>query len=122
MLDESHFPPEDALTDAEYMQAHKHWLALMKVSAESSVYNGWKVHHDQMCDNPDLLKWACTWYSHDKQLHSSFMDHSFIINPDSFTYCHQFERARLDSWTSIPAQCSPRPQATHSASNHYAPY
>ena len=39
-LDEAHFPLEDSLTDAEYLQAHKHWLTLMKVSAEPSIYGG----------------------------------------------------------------------------------
>src|SRR5882724_6205573 len=61
------------------MQAHKHWLALMKISAEPSIYNGWKTHHNRMCDDPDLLKWAHAWQSHDKQLCSSFMDCPFII-------------------------------------------
>ena len=104
------------------MQAHKHRLALMKISAESSVDNGWKAHHDWMCNDPDLLKWARTWRAHDKQLHSSFMDRPFIIDPDSSTYHHQFERACLDSWNIMPARCSPRPQAACSASNSYAPY
>jgi len=26
----------------------------------------------------------------------------FIINPDSSTYCHQFECTRMDSWISMP--------------------
>jgi len=26
VLDESHFPPKDSLTNSEYMQAHKCWL------------------------------------------------------------------------------------------------
>src|SRR5882724_2154872 len=69
----------------------KHWLALMKISAEPSIYNGWKTHHNRNCDDPDLLKWAHAWRSHDKQLHSSFMDCPFIIDPDSSTYWHQFE-------------------------------
>ena len=122
MLDESHFPPEDALTDAKYMQAHKDWLALMKTSAESSIYDGWKAHHDRMCDDPDLLKWAQAWCSHGKQLHTSFMDCPFIINPDSSTYHHQFKCEHLDLWTSMPTWCSPWPQAVHSASNCFAPY
>ena len=122
MLDESHFPPEDALTDTEYMQAHKHWLALMKISAESSIYNGWKAHHDQMCDDPDLLKWGHAWCLHDKQLCTSFMDHPLIINPDSSMYHHQFECTHLDLWTSMPTQRSPWPWAVCSAYNHFAPY
>ena len=65
-LDEAHFPPEDSLTDAEYLQVHKHWLTLMKVSAEPSIYRGWKVHHDRMCDDPDMLKWSWAWHLHDK--------------------------------------------------------
>jgi len=60
-LDEALFPPEDSLTDAEFMQAHKHWLTLFKILAEPSIYNGLKSHHDRMCDDPDLLKWAHSW-------------------------------------------------------------
>jgi len=78
-LDEAHFPLEESLTDAKYFQAHKHWISLMKISSEGMVYDSWKVHHDRMCDNPDMLKWARAWWSHDKQLHSSFMDCPFII-------------------------------------------
>src|SRR5882724_11389347 len=106
-LDESHFPLEDSLTDAEYLQAHKHWLSLMKISSEPAVYGSWKAHHDRMCDDPDMLKWSQVWWSHDKQLCSTFMDHPFIIDPDSITYCHQFEHARLDSWTNLPSLHSP---------------
>ena len=57
-LDEAHFPPEDSLTDVEYLQAHKHWLTLMKISKQPSIYGGWKAHHDRMCDDPDMLKWS----------------------------------------------------------------
>jgi len=99
-LDEAHFPLEDSLTDAEYLQAHKHWLNLIKVSAESSIYGGWKAHHYRMCDDPDMLKWSQVWHSHDKQL-CSFMDHPFIIDPDLTTYWHQFEHTCLNSWTSL---------------------
>ena len=52
-LDEADFPLEDSLTDVEYLQVHKHWLALMKVSSEHVVYCSWKAHHDRMCDDPD---------------------------------------------------------------------
>ena len=106
-LDESHFPSEDSLTDAEYLQAHKHWLSLMKISSEPAVYGGWKAHHDRMCNDPDMLKWSRTWQSHDKQLRSTFMDRPFIIDPDSITYCHQFECTRLDAWTNLPSRRSP---------------
>ena len=82
-MDEAHFPPEDSLTDAEYLKTHKHWLALMIVSAEPSIYGGWKAHHNRMCDDPDMLKWSWAWLSHNKQLHSSFMHCPFIIDPDS---------------------------------------
>jgi len=75
-----------------------------------------------MCNDPDLLKWACAWHSHDKQLRSSFMDRPFIIDPDSSMYHHQFECAHLDLWTSMPMRCSPQPQAAYSASNCFAPY
>jgi len=85
-LDEAHFLLEDSLTDAMYLQAHKHWLTPMKVSAKPSIYSSWKVHHDRMCDDLDMLKWSWAWCSHDKQLHSSFMDHPFIIDLDSTTY------------------------------------
>jgi len=67
-LDEMHFPLEDSLIDAEYLQAHKHWLTLMRISAEPSIYGRWKCHHNRMCDNPDMLKWYRAWHSHDKQL------------------------------------------------------
>ena len=106
-LNEAHFPSEDSLTDAEYLQAHKHWLFLIKVSSECTVYGSWKAHHDKMCDNPDMLKSSWAWQSHDKQLCCSFMDHLFIIDPDSITYCHQFEHARLDSWENLPSCHSP---------------
>ena len=85
-LDEAHFLLEDSLTDTEYLQAHNHWLTLMKVSAEPSIYNGWKVHHDRMCDDLDMLKWSWAWRSHDKQLHASFIDCPFIIDLESMTY------------------------------------
>src|SRR5882724_5558958 len=75
-----------------------------------------------MCNDPDLLKWACAWHSQDKQLCSSFMDRPFIIDPDSSMYHHQFECAHLDLWTSMPMRCSPQPQAAYSASNCFAPY
>jgi len=117
-LDEAHFPAEDSLTDAEYMQAHKHWLSLMKISAEPTIYGGWKAHHDRMCNDPDLLKWSRAWRSHNKQLRSSLMDRPFIIDPDSSTYRHQFESARMDSWTSMPTRRSPRPQAPHTPSSN----
>src|SRR5882724_6171386 len=80
-LDETHFPLEESLTDAEYLQAHKHWISLMKILSEGTVHGGWKVHHDRMCDDPDTLKWSQAWQSHDKQLCSSFMDYPFIIDP-----------------------------------------
>ena len=123
-LDESLFPPEDSLTNVEFMQAHKHWLTLIKILAEPSIYNGWKSHHNRMCNDPDLLKWAHAWRSHDKQLHLSFMDRPFIIDPDSLTYHHQFKRAHLDSWTSMPTHRSPHPQAPRAtpSSNRFAPY
>jgi len=38
-LDDAHFPSEESLSDAEYMQAHKHWLTLIKISAEPSIYD-----------------------------------------------------------------------------------
>ena len=88
-------------TDTKYLQAHKHWLSLMKVSSKHALYGSWKAHHDRMCDDPDMLKWSWAWQSHDKQLHSSFMDCLSIIHPDSITYCHQFKHARLDSWMNL---------------------
>src|SRR5882724_7572819 len=51
------------------------------------------------------------------------MDCPFIIDPDSITYCHQFQCARLNSWMNLPSCCSPGPQSLHSAltnENHYA--
>src|SRR5882724_5777231 len=60
-LDKALFPLEDSLTNTEFMQAHKHWLSLMKISAEPSIYNVWKSHHNRMYDDPDLLKWAHSW-------------------------------------------------------------
>src|SRR5882724_11104082 len=100
-------------------------LSLMKISSEPAVYSGWKAHHDWMCDDPDMLKWSCIWWSHNKQLHSTFMDCPFIIDPDSITYCHQFEHTRLDAWMNLPSCHSPRPHASHSSStndNCYMPY
>src|SRR5882724_7206398 len=54
-----------------------------------------------------------------------FMDRPFIIDPDSTTYQHQFERSHLDSWTSLPSCRSLHHQsscATSSSDNCYAPY
>jgi len=45
-LDEAHFPPEYFLSDAEYLQVHKHWLSLMKLSAQAYIFRGWRAHHD----------------------------------------------------------------------------
>jgi len=45
-LDEAHFPLEESLSNAEYLQAHKHWLSWMKLSAQGSIYGGWRAHHD----------------------------------------------------------------------------
>ena len=95
--DKMHFLLEDSLTDVEYLQAHNHWLTLMRISAEPSIYSRLKCHHNMMCDDPDMLKWSQAWHSHDKQLQLSFMDCPFIIDLDSTTYRHQFEHARLDS-------------------------
>jgi len=95
-LNKAHLHLEDSLTDAEYLQVHKHWLSLMKVSSEHAVYASWKAHHNRMCNDPEMLKWSKAWWSHDKQLCSSFMDCPFIIYPDSNTYRHQFKCA---SWT-----------------------
>src|SRR5882724_5861614 len=53
------------------------------------------------------------------------MDCPFIIDPDSSTYCHQFERARLDSWVNVTNFHLPHPQAacaSSSSDTHYAPY
>jgi len=47
-LNNVHFPLEKSLSDAEFMQAHKHWLMLIKISAEPSIYSGWKAHHDRI--------------------------------------------------------------------------
>jgi len=60
-LDKAHFPPEELLSDAKYLQAHKHWLSLMKLLAQTLIYGGWRAHHDQMCDDPDMLKWSMVW-------------------------------------------------------------
>jgi len=46
----------------KYMQAHKHWLTLIKLTAESVTYKGWK---DRMMDDPGLIKWECAWCSHE---------------------------------------------------------
>ena len=42
-LDQAHFPSEESLTDAEYLQAHKHLLSLMKICSEHDFYGGWKA-------------------------------------------------------------------------------
>src|SRR5882724_5895843 len=47
------------------------------------------------------------------------------IDPDSTTYCHQFECSCLDSWTSLPNHHSPHHQsscATSSSNKCYAQY
>ena len=65
------------------------------------------------------------WWSHDKQLCSSFMDCPFIIDPDYITYCHQFKCTRLDSWTNLPGHhslCLHSSCAASSNDNCYAPY
>ena len=53
-LDDSHFPPESSLTDTDYMQAHKHWIALIKLTANADIYKGWNAHHDAMMGYDDL--------------------------------------------------------------------
>jgi len=60
-LDDAHFPLEESLSDAEFMQAHKHWLMLIKISTEPSIYGGWKAHQNRMVDEPDFIKWSSAW-------------------------------------------------------------
>src|SRR5882724_2764120 len=61
-LDDPHFPVEESLSNAEFMQVHKHWLMLIKISAEPSIYGSWKAHHNRVVDDPDFLKWSYVWH------------------------------------------------------------
>ena len=54
-LDNSHFLAEQSLSDANYMQVHKNWVALVKLTADKDIYEGWKVHHDVMTGYDDLV-------------------------------------------------------------------
>ena len=39
-LDNSYFPSEQSLLDANYMQVHKNWVALVKLTTDANLYEG----------------------------------------------------------------------------------
>ena len=96
VLDDTHFPPESALSDPDYMLAHRHWIALVEATTESAIFQGWKAHHDKMVGDDLIRTSASAWRRHDRQLRSQFMIHPFIIDPSSSIYYQQFECIRLD--------------------------
>ena len=47
-IDENTFPTEDSLSESDFWQAYKNWLALVKLLSGPAVVDGWHSHHGKM--------------------------------------------------------------------------
>ena len=121
-LDDSYFPSEQSLSDANYIQAHKKWVALVKLTADANLYEGWKAHHNIMMGYEDLVTWAPAWCIHDRQLRALFMTQPFFVDPKSITYRQQFKQACVNTIATTSQSSTHPDQEWCASSSHYMPY
>ena len=90
-IDETTFPAEDSLSESDFWQAYKNWLALVKLLCGPAIVDGWHSHHGKMISDHHFSLWFPAWRAHDKLLQVRFMSKPFIIDTKNFAYLHQFE-------------------------------
>jgi len=113
-LDESIFPDKLALSELEFWQAYRNWLAIIDVVTDTKVLESWKSHHSKMITDTSFFLWFQSWQEHNRLLRLQFILSPFIVLPDSMEYCTQFKWCRNDqahkatatlvanSWRNIP--------------------
>ena len=95
-LDTSLFPTELSLSELEFWQAYRNWLAVVNIIVEPAVADGWKQHHTEMMSDRNFSMWFGAWREHDRLLWARFMIDPFVLNPNHSSYVHQFERCCSD--------------------------
>ena len=60
-IDENTFPTEDSLSESDFWQAYKNWLALVKLLSGPAVVDGWHSHHGKMISDHHFSLWFPAW-------------------------------------------------------------
>jgi len=97
-LDESIFPPENALSESLSLQAYHNWLTIIDIIASPEVEVGWYEHHSKMLQDQKFSASFEAWCDMDKQLHTQLIDNPFIVDPTCSTYIQLFECAWMDGF------------------------
>ena len=95
-IDESLFPNEDSLSESDFWQMYKNWLALVEIISGRDILEGWRAHHQKMISDRHFSHWYPAWRAHDRLLRIRFMSKPFVIDTKSPPYKEQFERCRTD--------------------------
>ena len=67
-IDETSFPSEESLSESDFWQAYKNWLALVELLSGTAVVKGWYAHHGKMISDCHFSCWFPAWRAHDKLL------------------------------------------------------
>src|SRR5882724_11213261 len=90
-LDKSSFPSEDSLMETTFLQVYRNWLTIIDVIVTANVAVGWYEHHSCMLQDDKFMAYFDAWCDMDKQLHTQFISHPFLVDPNSTTYVQLLE-------------------------------
>jgi len=120
-LDETSFPPESSLTETSFFQAYRNWLTIIDMISTPKVAVGWYEHHSRMLRDERFSSSFKAWHDMDRQLCTQFMNCPFTVDPDSSTYIHLLEHARMDLFLACCAK-SQHTFESHQSFWTYPPY